>query len=521
MQRKPMNDIRRSVRRPSPRPSVVVDTSLKKDAISKISDSVSVFPEKDESRPSGSDFFAYVKTDKGNKRRLRHTTDVKQKRSSSTKASGMAVSSDIFKEHESRVDTKKDNIDTYTVLQSNTPFTPVQWNHPGAASRAHRGIWLVAVVAIVGFVIVVMNMFVGATVTIIPKQENAFIEGTFTAIRGGNAGDETAISFEIMDLTTQESTQIPATTEQQSERRASGTIVVYNNYNTSEQRLVKKTRFEDDKGHVYRINESIVVPGIHTEEGKTVPGSLEVTVYADEPGEEYNIGLADFTLPGFKGTSQYNKIYARSKTLMTGGFIGMEKIASDADIATTRATLEKTLMDTLLIDARNQTPEGSIFAEYTSAYTFEHVDPVPSDDGKNVILVSKGTLHAMIFDGAELARFIARRSIASYDDAEIYFSNPSQLTIGVVPTEGDTANALTSKITVSLGGTPHIVWAIDKKEIIFALLGTSRKKFDEIMNAFPGIASAKASLHPFWNGEFPQDEKDILVVQIIDGKEVK
>ena len=66
---------------------------------------------------------------------------------------------------------------------------------------------------------------------------------------------------------------------------ASGKIVVYNNYSTAGQKLIKDTRFETPNGLIFRIKDAVTVPGKKTVGGETVPGSLEVTVYADKEGD--------------------------------------------------------------------------------------------------------------------------------------------------------------------------------------------------------------------------------------------
>ena len=45
----------------------------------------------------------------------------------------------------------------------------------------------------------------------------------------------------------------------------------------------------------------MVVPG----KNGTTPGSIEVTVYADEVGSSYNAAPQTF-IPGFKGTERYS-----------------------------------------------------------------------------------------------------------------------------------------------------------------------------------------------------------------------
>ncbi|NTW47843.1 MAG: hypothetical protein HGA48_02810 [Candidatus Yonathbacteria bacterium] len=465
-----------------------------------------------EESPKNSEFFAYVKEGK--------------KRTPSSLRSHAPRKAPVSPRKRSLVDVsdvdaidKEDATVSESMSRPSAP-QPIEWTRPGVRTSGGKGIWWIAAVAVFVFVIMLMNVFAGATVTLVPKQENTFIEGNFTAMRGGSADSQDSIGFEVMDVVAEESIEILATEERESERRASGTIVIYNTYSTNEQRLVKKTRFEDPAGHIYRINESVVIPGMRTEGGETIPGSVEVTVSADEPGTDFNIALVDFTIPGFKGSPQYDKMYARSKTPMTGGFVGLEKVASESEVIAAQQELEKKLSEKLLSDARSQTPAGSILAEYATTHTFEHLDPVPSDDNKNVIVTVRGTLHAMVFDGGEMARFIARRSVASYDDKDVYFSDVSKLSIGIVPEENGEA-VIDDTVTISLGGTPHIVWTVDKKEVLSAIVGRSKKEFDETMKKFPAIASAQASMHPFWKGEFPEDAKDISVVQIVDGKEVK
>ncbi|NTV44269.1 MAG: hypothetical protein HGA67_01060 [Candidatus Yonathbacteria bacterium] len=447
------------------------------------------------------DFFAYVKSD-----------TARRSRSSVSRAS-------VSRPAPARSPrTHQEPLEEESAELRSVELPAVEWRRPGKMEKnqnGQRAIWWIATVAVVVLVVMIMNVFSGATATITPRQENAFIQGQFTAMRGSN--DPTILGFEVMNLAADESEDIPATAEQQVERRASGRIVIYNAYNTSDQRLVKKTRFEDAKGNIYRIDESVVVPGMRTENGETVPGSIEVTVYADEPGEQFNAGLVDLTVPGFKGTPQYTKIYARSKTEMTGGFIGKEKVASEEAVVAARADVERKLTETLLANARAQTPDGFILAEYGVAYSFQHADSIQSKDGKNVTLTAHGTLQIMMFNASQLARFVAKNSISSYNDADVYFSDPTQLSIGIVK-EGDAPFVPGDQVMISLGGTPHIVWNVDEKAVIEALVGISKKRFDEIMRTFPNIASAQVSLHPFWKGSFPEDAKDISVVQLIDGK---
>ena len=182
--------------------------------------------------------------------------------------------------------------------------------------------WLYGLMLASVFIIILFLLssflFTGAQIVVFPKHEKVVVNGDFIASTDKALS---SLSYEIMTLELSQSRTVAATGREEVSLKASGKIVIYNDYNTAKQRLIRNTRFETPLGLIYRINESIVVPGQTVEGGKTIPGSIEVTIYADEPGENYNIGLTDLTIPGFKGAPQFEHFYARSKSSLTGCFV--------------------------------------------------------------------------------------------------------------------------------------------------------------------------------------------------------
>ena len=81
------------------------------------------------------------------------------------------------------------------------------------------------------------------------------------------------------------------------ESRARGMITIFNNFGTSPQTLIKTTRFESKlTGLVFRLQETITVPGAVKQGDKLIPGSIKTEVVADEIGEKYNIVSDDFVI---------------------------------------------------------------------------------------------------------------------------------------------------------------------------------------------------------------------------------
>ena len=127
----------------------------------------------------------------------------------------------------------------------------------------------------------------------------------------------TGLSFEVMQLNAEESGLVTATGISSGGQKASGKITVYNNYGSAPQKLITNTRFQTKDGKIYRIKGAISVPGM---------GMTEATVYADQAGEEYNIVPTEFTLPGLKGGARFEKVFAKSKTAMSGGSSGNARV---------------------------------------------------------------------------------------------------------------------------------------------------------------------------------------------------
>ena len=161
---------------------------------------------------------------------------------------------------------------------------------------------------------VALNRVSTAVVNISPYKETLIVDSRLRA-RANTTTD--GLPFEIAQLSAEESGLVIATGISSGGQYASGKITVYNNYSNAPQKLIANTRFQTSDGKVYRIKGAISVPGM---------GVLEATVYADQAGEEYNIGPADFTLPGLKGGPRFEKVFAKSKSAMFGGSSGNSRI---------------------------------------------------------------------------------------------------------------------------------------------------------------------------------------------------
>ncbi len=380
----------------------------------------------------------------------------------------------------------------------------------GVRNGTSKSIWVVAFVFVLFLLYTVFSLFAGATVNVVPKQEATVVDGVFSAYK--NASDE-QLQFDIMILAKEKSVEVPASVEKQMDRKASGDIVIYNTYSDAAQRLIKNTRFESTDGKIYRIKESTVVPGTEVKDGKIIPGSVEVKVYADEPGEYYNLGLSDFTIPGFKGSERFDNFYARSKTEISGGFSGLVKVPSEEDVLSARAQLRSDIESQLLNEASAQKPNDFVLYQDGIFITFDDDERILEAKGDSVEIIERGTFNGIIFSKQNLAKFIARQTSSSYEGDDVYIQDVEDISFNIENKDGD--NFPVNHFLFTLSGPIKIVWTVDEDALKSELVNTSKKDFNKIMAGFFNIEKAEATIRPFWKRTFPAEEKNIRIEQII------
>ncbi len=352
-------------------------------------------------------------------------------------------------------------------------------------------------VGVILLAVLVSGFFGGASVTVTPRTDEASILNEYSARKSDVAG----LSYEIVSVSGQGSESVKATGERQVERRATGVIVIYNDYSTSPQRLIKNTRFATPEGLIFRISDSVNVPG----KKGTTPGSIEATVTADAPGDKYNVGLKDFTIPGLKGDPRYTSLYARSKTPIAGGFSGVEKIVAESDRDRAKANIRKKIETDLLSQVAAQVPAESI--TFKTGWKIEYRSlPEQAVSDTEVKIQEEGTLTAVLFDKKQLSSVLAKSKLAGYNNEPIIITNIEDFTFAAKePFNPATANS----ILFTLTGNAEFEWMYDEASLKDSLAGQPRSAIPSVLQKFPMIQKADISLRPLWARKFPSSPEKI------------
>ena len=392
------------------------------------------------------------------------------------------------------------------------PTEPPPTFPSGGVGRPRRfGVWTIAIVCVIGLGISISHVLGGAKLTVYPRMEKSPVDVTLSLREKAAAGKP---SYSIVRAIRTASEVIPAEGEERVERKASGQLVIYNNFSSAPQRLIKNTRFETASGLLYRIDRSVVVPGQRTVEGKTVPGSVEAIVYADVPGENYNLKQSelagDFTVPGFRGDPRYEKFYARGKTDMTGGFSGLAKTVSKEKLSETRKRLQVKLLNDFRAEVRATLEADSILFDELSLASFESLpstETLPSGVG----VYEQGTLAVFVVKKEQVAAALATSALPNFKkDIPLEILDWSALR-AVFENKSIFVGGEGAIVTAHFTGTPTFVWTYSESKLIASLLGQPKGKLPELLREHPGIARAEVVVRPFWKGSLPSNPNRINV----------
>ena len=279
--------------------------------------------------------------------------------------------------------------------------------------------------------------------------------------------------------------------------------------------MITNTRFEAPSGKIYRIDKSIVVPGAKGSGDDIIPGSIEVTVYADEAGEEYNIGLVDFIIPGLKETPLYDGFFARSKTEISGGYSGVLKSASEEEIEKATLALREEVRASLISEIHSTIGADRIF--YDEAMFIDFTTHVPTKVSENGMLTIEetGLLQAIVFDRKELSSEIAKKSLSSYDGSMVLVHNLGELAF-VFENKEEFDPTVNESFTFILSGTPHIVWEIDRVAFKNDLAGLSKDSISTIIQNHSSVRKIEAKIKPFWKQSFPDNPDSIIIEEVLE-----
>ncbi|MBU1291890.1 hypothetical protein KKH07_00130 [Patescibacteria group bacterium] len=316
------------------------------------------------------------------------------------------------------------------------------------------------------------------------------------------------IPLQEVEVTKTKDREFTATGERDIKEKASGRITVYNEYSSSPQVLVATTRFESSDGKIFRILESVTVPGAKIEEGKIIPSIFEIEIIADQAGEEYNIGPSDFVIPGFKGTAKYAGFYGRSSESMSGGYIGRANVVLAEDLEKAKETLIKELKDEVQKILEDQIPtnlkvlEGGLKEEITKISSSHN----EGEQADKFTIEIKVIMKALLFKEDDLKSLVGLNSVSKISGDKVLIEGTQKISW-----QAPEIDWLKGEASFSLNVEEKVAQQIDIQSLKDDLVGQDEVEVRRYLASQPEIERAQVSFWPFWVNKIPTQEKKIKV----------
>lgn len=350
--------------------------------------------------------------------------------------------------------------------------------------------------------------FTKADVAVTPQRQNLDFSGTVLADRNSTQIQYSQAVIPAHMFVFQESVKqtFTSTGKGRDEKKAQGTITIYNDYSQYPQILVATTRFETPDHKIYRIDSRLVIPGASRENGKIIPSSIEAKVTADKAGADYNIPPCQlpkckFTIPGFAGTKKFQKFYAVSNKAMTGGSSSaIPLITSQDSKAAENAILDK-LMHKLTQDSKDKIPAGLVILDSAQSginVTQLKSDASVGDERQTFTVTGQGNKKVIAFQKIDLVKYI-QNQLKDKKDANYDFCNDPDVKYQELK-----PNFTKGTLLITFQAKQPTCFRLDKTIIKEKILGKRRNNLLSVLKEIPGVKEVKVKIKPFWITSIPR-----------------
>lgn len=349
-------------------------------------------------------------------------------------------------------------------------------------------------------------VFNSATINVVPKQLDKKIKADYVI---SNTDDAKKV-FEIMSFDNTVERDLPKNSKQKVVSKASGELTIFNNFDANPQKLIKNTRFESKDGKIFRVTDTITVPGKSGDN----PGKVTARVTADSTGDSYNIGAGKWTIPGFKGSARYDGFYAESYSAMSGGSNSEKMIIAKEDVD--RAVLEMTAeaKDLIKKDIDANVKLGYSIVKDDIVYDIKN-NLSDFESGKDDKFKLFANAKLLSINKDNMADYLMQKEDTAYTGEDVTIKNFDDMRIKYDLTKNKGIDLITAtSVNLSIEGLPTFVYKVDSTALKMDLLGkkNSDEMFNSVLSKYVSIASAKSKISPFWVNSYPSSANKIKVL---------
>lgn len=279
-----------------------------------------------------------------------------------------------------------------------------------------------------------------------------------------------------------------------------GTVTLHNNLNRN-QPLIQRTRLLTDDGVLLRMSERADIPA---------GGSVDVSVYADDPSSFESLPPTVFTIPGLSASSQ-TKVYAESSNVIRSK-PGSIKVVKAVDIARAKEAIDQELSNKAIASFQKEVSEGYVGIVVSQQVLNEDVS-ASVDTVSETFTISK-TMHV---------------TIVGINQSDIVTVAADRLK-GLVPKNMQLKNLKLDNLSYVVqnfneqGNTANIKIHAEGETILredsdildkSKLYSLSARGVELYLTSFDEIESIDVELNPFWVKKVPSIP-DNITIEIVE-----
>jgi len=368
--------------------------------------------------------------------------------------------------------------------------------------------WFLYILIYFGIIFFFLNKNEHTKVVITPKKQQISESKVLSLFSEPNSEQ---LGFDIIAISDELEKSIKAEGKKPISKKAQGTITVYNNYSTEPQKLSPETRFESLSGKIFKLDSNgATIPGKKDEE----PGSIELTVYAQHPGSDYNIDITDFTIPGFKESGlleKFNTIDAVSLKPCTGGIIGEESVVNEEQKKNAVNEMESDLKKNLVEKLEAQKTEKVILVDKSIQVVFK--EPILSDEKEGEITIKQeAQIFAVVIEKKQLEEYLTKVYLPDVQTQDVTLSDFKDISFSYEQMNVINFKNL-KKIDTLMKFTNSFVWEINTEKITQGIAGQSKFTIKRVLDDFEEVEKADIKIYPFWKKEITKDIENITIIK--------
>ncbi|MBI3442180.1 MAG: hypothetical protein HY007_00190 [Candidatus Sungbacteria bacterium] len=395
------------------------------------------------------------------------------------------------------------------------------------ASPRPYALWgmMAGMILIVGSGIVLSTVLSRATVRVKPKIEVVTIQNVsviFDTAIFQPIPEQKTIPAEHLHFTEARTQEVGVSVVKYVEAHSHGIVTISNQYGIAPQRLIAQSRFLTPSGVLFRLANSLVVPGAVLEKGTLTPRSIDAELIADIPGEHANLsGPMRLKISGFQGTPKYDGFAVVAPNGFGGGFRGTKKVPSDMDMQGAQQAATKKVYDELKQQMQQKIPPGLRLVDGFQEIRIVKValdDPRPLGEG----IIDQGQQHdklavravaegdALVFHEDDVIALL-KGVLLPQDNTKVFVDNSVNLTYAVHTLNFDRGRA-DAMIQGSIK-TKQPLTQVQRDDLATALANKKQGSVREFFNSRNDVVLSSLSVFPPWKSTLPSSAGRIQVVE--------